>query len=65
VARAALAAEEASVVGELIGEQPGANGWVGTFGPRSFVRNAQTVDIGLDTDQAYFFDLDSGLAIRD
>ena len=57
--------EEASVVGELIGEQPGANGWVGTFGPRSFVRNAQTVDIGLDTDQAYFFDLDSGLAIRD
>ena len=57
--------EEASVVGELIGEQPGANAWVGTFGPRSFVRNAQTVEIGLDTDQAYFFDLDSGLAIRD
>jgi hypothetical protein len=38
--------------------------WVGTFGPRSFVRNAQTVEIGLDTDQAYFFDLDDGLAIR-
>ena len=56
--------EEVSVVGELIGEQPGANAWVGTFGPRSFVRNAQTVEIGLDTDQAYFFDLDDGLAIR-
>ena len=56
--------EDVSVVGELIGEQPGANAWVGTFGPRSFVRNAETVEIGLDTDQAYFFDLDDGLAIR-
>ena len=56
--------DDVSVVGELIGEKPGANAWVGTFGPRSFVRNAETVEIGLDTDQAYFFDLESGLAIR-
>jgi multiple sugar transport system ATP-binding protein len=57
--------EDVSVVGELLGKQPGTNTWVGTFGPRSFVRNGQTVEIGLDTDQAFFFDLDSGLAIRD
>jgi multiple sugar transport system ATP-binding protein len=58
-------AEDERVYGELIGEQLGANPWIGTFGPRSFVRNTETVEIGLDTDQAFFFDLDNGLAIRD
>ena len=43
---------------------PSANMWVGMFGPRSFVRLAETIEVGLDTAQAYFFDLDTGAAIR-
>jgi hypothetical protein len=35
------------------------------FGPRSFVRMSETIEVGLDTAQAYFFDLDTGAAIRD
>ena len=54
---------DSAVVG-LPGEAVEANAWVGTFGPRSLVEDGQTIEIGLDTDQAYFFDLDTGLAIR-
>ena len=43
----------------------GQNMWIGMFGPRSFVRLADTIEVGIDTAQAYFFDLDTGLAIRD
>jgi multiple sugar transport system ATP-binding protein len=59
------ASEETSVVGDLIGENADANAWVGTFGPRSFVRAGATVEIALDTDQAFFFDPETGLAVRD
>ena len=55
---------ETSVVGDLLGEDANANAWVGTFGPRSFVRPRETVEIGLDTDQAYFFDAETGQSIR-
>ena len=40
------------------------NMWVANFGPRSFVKMSSTIDVGIDTEQLYFFDLDTGLAIR-
>ena len=58
------AADEAAVVSDLMGESAQANPWVGTFGPRSFVRTGETIEIAIDTDHAFFFDPDSGLALR-
>jgi multiple sugar transport system ATP-binding protein len=55
---------QSSVVGELLGETGDVNAWVGTFGPRSLVRPRDTVEIALDTDQAYFFDPETGASIR-
>jgi multiple sugar transport system ATP-binding protein len=48
----------------IAGSTPPGNMWVGMFGPRSFVRMAETIEVGLDTAQAYFFDLETGAAIR-
>jgi multiple sugar transport system ATP-binding protein len=68
-AASATAASGAAVDAGEDGEGPTTTGptenmWVGMFGPRSFVRLAETIEVGLDTAQAYFFDLDTGLAIR-
>jgi len=73
-ARAAINAVGADVDGDgeaddsmpsaIAGSAAAANMWVGMFGPRSFVRLAETIEVGLDTAQAYFFDLDTGAAIR-
>ena len=41
------------------------NVWVASFGPRSFVTMASTIEVGVDTEQIYFFDLADGHAIRD
>jgi multiple sugar transport system ATP-binding protein len=38
--------------------------WVAMFSPRSFVRLADTVEFCLDTSRLYFFDPDTGLAVR-
>jgi multiple sugar transport system ATP-binding protein len=38
--------------------------WVAMFSPRSFVKLADTVALPVDTSRLYFFDLDTGLAIR-
>jgi len=63
--------------GEALGaldDQPGGDGsespeeanmWVANFGPRSFVEMSSNVEIGVDTEQAYFFDLAEGHALRD
>ncbi len=48
----------------LPGTPAAANPWVAMFGPRSLVRPGDSSEIGIDTDQAHFFDLESGLAIR-
>jgi multiple sugar transport system ATP-binding protein len=53
-----------SMPSAIAGPAAAANMWVGMFGPRSFVRLAETIEVGLDTAQAYFFDLDTGAAIR-
>jgi multiple sugar transport system ATP-binding protein len=36
---------------------------VGRFGPRSRVKNGDTVDVAVETGALHFFDLDSGLGI--
>ncbi len=41
-----------------------ANTWTAVFGPRSLVGKGETVEIGVDTEQAHFFDLETGLSIR-
>jgi multiple sugar transport system ATP-binding protein len=41
-----------------------ANTWTAVFGPRSLIAKGETVEIGVDTEQAHFFDLESGLSIR-
>jgi multiple sugar transport system ATP-binding protein len=38
--------------------------WVAMFNPRAFVRLAETVDLAVETSRLYFFDMDTGLAIR-
>jgi multiple sugar transport system ATP-binding protein len=38
--------------------------WVAMFSPRAFVKLAETVDLAVETSRLYFFDMDSGLAIR-
>ena len=38
--------------------------WVAMFSPRAFVRLAETVEVAVETSRFYFFDLDTGLAIR-
>jgi multiple sugar transport system ATP-binding protein len=38
--------------------------WVSIFSSRAFVKLADTIDFAVDTSRLYFFDLDSGLAIR-
>jgi len=55
---------EGSSTSSVIGSVSSQNMWVGMFGARSFVRLAETIEVGLDTAQAYFFDLDTGAAIR-
>lgn len=56
---------ESSAPGSVVGSVSSENMWIGMFGPRSFVKLAETIEVGLDTAQAYFFDLDTGAAIRD
>jgi multiple sugar transport system ATP-binding protein len=36
---------------------------VGRFGPRSRIKNGDTVDVAVETGALHFFDLDSGLGI--
>jgi multiple sugar transport system ATP-binding protein len=38
--------------------------WVAMFSPRAFVKLAETVDLAVETSRLYFYDMDSGLAIR-
>ena len=38
--------------------------WVALFSPRAFVKLAETVDFAVATSRLYFFDMESGLAIR-
>jgi multiple sugar transport system ATP-binding protein len=38
--------------------------WVAMFSPRAFVRLAETVEVAVDTSLLYFFDMDTGLAIK-
>jgi multiple sugar transport system ATP-binding protein len=38
--------------------------FVASFSPRSTVRPGDQIDVGVDTSRLYFFDLDTGLAIR-
>jgi multiple sugar transport system ATP-binding protein len=38
--------------------------WLAMFSPRAFVRLADTIDFAVETSRLYFFDMDSGLAIR-
>ena len=38
--------------------------WVAMFSPRAFVRLAETVEVAVETSRLYFFDMDTGLAIR-
>jgi multiple sugar transport system ATP-binding protein len=38
--------------------------WVSMFSPRAFVKLAETVDFAVDTTRLYFFDMETGLAIR-
>jgi multiple sugar transport system ATP-binding protein len=39
--------------------------FVASFSPRSRVRPGEAIEVGVDTSRLYFFDLESGLAIRD
>jgi multiple sugar transport system ATP-binding protein len=38
--------------------------FVASFSPRSKVKLGDTIEVGVDTTRMYFFDLDTGLAIR-
>lgn len=38
--------------------------FVASFSPRSRVRTGDDIEVGVDTARLYYFDLDSGLAIR-
>lgn len=51
----AVQAAEAESAGETV--------MVGRFGPRSRVRNGDTVDVAVETSALHFFDLDTGLGI--
>ena len=44
-------------------EGPGTK-FVASFSPRSRVKPGDPIEVGVDTSRMYFFDLDSGLAIR-
>jgi multiple sugar transport system ATP-binding protein len=44
-------------------EEPGETVMVGRFGPRSRIKNGETVDVAVETGALHFFDLDSGLGI--
>jgi multiple sugar transport system ATP-binding protein len=45
-------------------DAPAQTMWVSMFSPRSFVRLADTIRLAVDTSRFYFFDFDTGLAIR-
>ena len=53
--------QETSV--QTAAEDPGETVMVGRFGPRSRVRNGDTVDVAVETTALHFFDLESGLGI--
>ena len=39
--------------------------FMASFSPRSTVKSGDDIEVGVDTSRLYFFDLDTGLAIRD
>jgi multiple sugar transport system ATP-binding protein len=46
-----------------VAEDPGETVMVGRFGPRSRIKNGDTVDVAVETGALHFFDLESGLGI--
>ena len=46
-----------------VAEEPGETVMVGRFGPRSRIKNGDTVDVAVETGALHFFDLESGLGI--
>jgi multiple sugar transport system ATP-binding protein len=38
---------------------------VASFSPRSRVKAGDTIEVAVDTSRLYFFDLETGLSIRD
>jgi multiple sugar transport system ATP-binding protein len=44
-------------------EEPGETVMVGRFGPRSRIKNGETIDVAVETGALHFFDLESGLGI--
>jgi multiple sugar transport system ATP-binding protein len=44
-------------------EEPGETVMVGRFGPRSRIKNGDTVDVAVETAALHFFDLETGLGI--
>jgi multiple sugar transport system ATP-binding protein len=44
-------------------EEPGETVMVGRFGPRSRIKNGDTVDVAVETRALHFFDLETGLGI--
>jgi multiple sugar transport system ATP-binding protein len=52
-----------TTVRAVAAEEPGETVMVGRFGPRSRIKNGETVDVAVETGALHFFDLDSGLGI--
>jgi len=50
-------------IGTATGDAGGTK-FVASFHPRSSVKTGGTIEVGVDTTRLYFFDLDTGLAIR-
>ena len=45
-------------------EQVSGTKFVASFSPRSRVKPGDPIEVGVDTSRMYFFDLETGLAIR-
>jgi multiple sugar transport system ATP-binding protein len=50
--------------GEVVDPDQTSTVWLALFSPRAFVKLAETVDFAVETSRLYFFDMESGLAIR-
>ena len=52
-----------TTVQAVAAEEPGETVMVGRFGPRSRIKNGDTVDIAVETGALHFFDLETGLGV--
>ncbi len=58
-------AEDAHSADKIAGVEGPGTKFVASFSPRSRVRPGDPIEVGVDTSRMYFFDLDTGLAIRE